>query len=77
MPELTDSIVCAIFSGLLLIGILIAWPAFMTALALMRSERLLGKLYWQFVVAVETTRGTRQADSEKATAKPKDSRISG
>jgi hypothetical protein len=77
MPELTESTISAIFGGLLLFGILIAWPAFTTALALMRSERMLGKLYWQFVVAVDTTRGTREASSEKATAKPRNSRLRG
>jgi hypothetical protein len=60
MADLTDSTLSVIFGGLLLFGILIAWPAFTTALALMRSERLLQKLYWHFVVAVDTTRRARE-----------------
>jgi hypothetical protein len=32
----------------------------MTALALMRSERLLGKLYCRFIVAVDTASGRRE-----------------
>jgi hypothetical protein len=33
MPELTDSILSATFGALLLVGVLIDWPALMTALA--------------------------------------------
>jgi hypothetical protein len=60
MPELTDSTISVIFGGLLLVGILVGWPAATTVIGLLRSEQLLGKLYWRFIVAVDNARGRRE-----------------
>lgn len=46
-----------IMGCLFLLGILLAYPALMTALALMRTERVLGKLYcWYIVLALDRRR---------------------
>jgi hypothetical protein len=59
MPELNDSTISVIFGGLFFFGILVGWPAVTTVLGLMRSEKLLRKLYWRFIVAVDNVRGSR------------------
>jgi hypothetical protein len=42
-----------IMGCLLLFGLVIGYPSIMTALALLREERVLGKLYWNLRTALD------------------------
>lgn len=53
MPELSDGALALVFGGLLLAGLLLGYPALMTALALIREQRVLGKLYWHLRSALD------------------------
>ena len=44
--ELTEAQLGYIMGSLLLLGMVLGWPALTTALALMREYKLLGRLYW-------------------------------
>jgi hypothetical protein len=39
-----------------LLALVLGWPALTTALALIREERLLGKIYWYWQVWLEARR---------------------
>src|SRR5690349_728662 len=58
MPEPTDATWALLAGALLLLGVLLVLPALTTALSLMRSERVLGKLYWHVIVTSTTSGGS-------------------
>jgi hypothetical protein len=49
----TDPILAAIFGGLLVIALSLAWPALFTAIRLIRTERTFGKLFWHVLTAID------------------------
>jgi hypothetical protein len=44
-----------LFGCFLIVGFLLAYPAFTTAIALLGSQRRLGKLFWHVVTAFESS----------------------
>jgi hypothetical protein len=43
---MTDGILTSIFAALLIAGLLFGYSALMTAIKLLRTERVLGRLFW-------------------------------
>ena len=57
MIDISDPIVFSWLSGaLLLVALVLGYPSVMTAVALARSERVLGKLFWNVVMAWDSRR---------------------
>jgi hypothetical protein len=55
--DITEAQLDWIMGRLLLFGLVIGWPSIMTALALLREERVLGRLYWHLRTALDRRRG--------------------
>ena len=51
--DITEAELYWILGCLLLFGLVIGYPSLMTLLALMREQRVLGKLYWRFRAALD------------------------
>ncbi len=51
---MTDAILSAIFGGLLLLALVLGYPALLTAIRLIRAERLLGRLTWHTLTSIDT-----------------------
>ncbi len=54
--DITEAQLYWIMGCLLLFGLVIGYPSIMTVLALMREERVLGKLYWHWRMALDRRR---------------------
>jgi hypothetical protein len=54
--DITEAQLSWIFGCLLIVGLLFAYPALTTAIALLRAERRLGKLFWAVVTAFDRQR---------------------
>ena len=54
--DITEAHLTWIFGCLLIAGLLLAYPAFTTAIALLRTEKRLGKLFWHVVTAFDLHR---------------------
>jgi hypothetical protein len=56
LMEITEAQLGWIMGCLLLFGLVIGWPSITTALALLREERVLGRLYWHLRTALDRLR---------------------
>ena len=54
--DITEAQLEWIMGCLLLFGLVIGWPAITTGLALLREERVLGRLCWQLRTALDRRR---------------------
>jgi hypothetical protein len=54
--DITEAQLGWIMGSLLLFGLVLGWPSIMTALALIREERVLGRLYWHLRTALDRRR---------------------
>ena len=57
--DITEAQLGWIMGCFLLLALVIGWPALTTARALLREERVLGKLYWHWQVLLEARRRRR------------------
>jgi hypothetical protein len=64
MPELTDATFSIILGSLILFGLLLGYPALITALALLRSRRVLGKLSPHVTMAVDAAKAAKSQQSQ-------------
>jgi len=55
--EITEAQLGWIMGCLLLLGLVLGYPSLLTAIALLREQRLLGKLYWYVRTALDRCRG--------------------
>ena len=51
--DITEAQLSWIMGCLLLFGLVIGYPLIMTLLALMREEKVLGRLYWHWRIAMD------------------------
>jgi hypothetical protein len=51
--DITEAQLYWIMSCLLLFGLVFGYPTIMTVLALIREERVLGRLYWHWRIAMD------------------------
>lgn len=56
MTEISDPALASLWGALLLIGLLLGYPALASALALLRAQRVFGKLYWHVLTAFDRHR---------------------
>ena len=54
--DITEARLGWIMGCALLLALLLGWPALSTAVALLREERVLGRLYWHFRIARDRRR---------------------
>ena len=57
--DITEAQLEWIMGCVFLAALVIGWPAFTRALALLREERVLGKLYWHLKAALDKRREHR------------------
>ena len=57
--DITETQLGWILGCLLLFALVVLYPTFMTVLALMRQQRVLGKLYWHLKGAIDRRREHR------------------
>ena len=54
--DLTEAQLGYIMGSILLLALVLGWPALTTALALMREYKVLGRLYWYLRMLLDTRR---------------------
>jgi hypothetical protein len=54
--DITEAQLGGIMGCLLLLGLVLGYPSIMTALALLREQRVLGRLYWHLRTALDRWR---------------------
>lgn len=62
---MTDGILSAIFGALLLLALVLGWPSLLTAIQLIRTERLLGRLFWHVVTAIDGAIGRAERHKDR------------